>query len=320
MRRFLRDRNPHRNRPGRGLRLSPFFRFLSLGGIHVRDRPAASAASLSWRMTVCAGSTSVGIKRLALLFFLLLAARARAHHIVSEYGIAFVEPSSIAEVDTQAAEFRLGDRSGHWQLVALSLEYAVTPRLSFSGRLPFARIRYDAGSTEYGPGDAEVAAKVGLVATQHGGLLLSAGASFELPTGSEKKGLGAGHFEISPFVTASSAPVNNLVLYGVLADRISTGSAEAPGEAHGSVLAPHSDHELTTRLGAAYVRGPAYLSGGIEYVEVFVPSLAAGPLVLRGEFGILFQSELRLAFGFDAPVAGPHRYGWRGRLGIAWFL
>src|SRR5712692_6152081 len=132
-----------------------------------RACPAASAASLSWRMTVCAGSTSVGIKRLALLFFVLLASRARAHHIVSEYGIAFVEPSSIAEVDTQAAEFRLGDRSGHWQLVALSLEYAVTPRLSFSGRLPFARIRYDAGSTEYGPGDAEVAAKVGLVATQH---------------------------------------------------------------------------------------------------------------------------------------------------------
>jgi hypothetical protein len=172
--------------------------------------------------------------------------------------------------------------------------------------------------------DAEVAAKLGLVATQHGGLLLSAGVSFELPTGSEKKGLGAGHFEISPFVTASSAPVNNLVLYGLLADRISAGShgdpAEAPGEVHGSVLAPHSDHELTTRLGAAYVRGPAYLSGGIEYVEVFVPSLAAGPVVLRGELGILFQSELRLAFGFDAPVASPHRYGWRGRLGIAWFL
>jgi hypothetical protein len=259
-----------------------------------------------------------------LLFFVLLASRAGAHHIVSEYGIAFVEPTSVAEFDIQAAEFRLGDRSGHWQLVALSLEYALTPRLSLSGHLPFGRIRYDGGSTEYGPGDAEVGAKVSLVATQHGGLLLSAGASFELPTGSEVKGLGAGHFEISPFVTASSALVNNLVLYGLLADRISAGShadsVEAPGEVHGSVLAPHSDHELTTRLGAAYVRGPAYLSAGVEYVEVFVPSLAAGPLVLRGELGILFLSELRLALGFDVPAAGPHRYEWRRRLGIAWFF
>jgi hypothetical protein len=286
----------------------------------IPQRRAVGANNWSCRTTSYPGNGFVVAARFGLLFFILIAARARAHHVVSEYGIAFVEPRSVAELDPQAAEFRLGDRSGQWQLVALSLEYAVTPRLSISGRLPFARIRYNGGSTEYGPGDAEVGAKVAIVATQHGGLLLSAGASLELPTGSEAKGLGAGHFELSPFITASSMPIDHLVLYGLVADRISVGTHEesqTQGEVHGSVLAPHSDHELSSRLGAAYVGGPAYLSAGLEYVEVFAPRLAAGPLVARGEIGIVFKPRARVALALDAPFAGPHRYEWRARLGLA---
>jgi hypothetical protein len=266
---------------------------------------------------------------------LVVPIQANAHHLVSEYGIAWTEPVSVLELDLQVAEFQLGDRSGHWVLAALAIEYAFHERFSASLWLPFAWIEYATGSRAVGIGDIELAGKVLIFATPHGEFILSAGAGLELPTGNADNGLGSGHFELSPYVSASSAPANNFVIYGLVSERISFGDANGGGhehpeegdghehsgvDAHGSVLSPHADHELFVRLGAAYVIGPVYFSGGSDVVVVWSGSKPLGPVVLRGEFGWLPRERIRLAAGIDVPVAGEKRFSWRARTGVAWMF
>jgi hypothetical protein len=266
-----------------------------------------------------------------LIFALLLwPAPVSAHHVVSEYGIAWTEPVSLVELDVQTAEFDFGERRGYWAVTALSLEYAFEERLSGSVRLPFAWIAYADHTDAVGVADIEFGSKVRLVATSHGELILSAGAGIELPTGDVDNGLGSGHFELSPYVSASSAPLNTLVLYALAAERIALGTeethAEEPGQLdhdhphEGSVLNPHQKHELFSRLGAAQIFGPVYVSAGCDVVVVWSGGQTLGPVVLRSEFGWLPHERVRLALGGDVNVAGEERFSWRARMGVAWMF
>ncbi|QDG53080.1 hypothetical protein FIV42_20725 [Persicimonas caeni] len=274
------------------------------------------------------------VAALTLLTVLTVPRAAHAHHVVSESGIAFVEPMSVAEVELRAASFDFGRYfRGDYQILTAALEWAATDRFSATARVPVAYIQYDDGRQVIGLSDVELSAKFSLYESDHGGLLVSAGAGTALPTGVEEDGLGAGHVEFSPFVAVSTQPADWLVFYALGAGRFSvfdgddaaddeemvdptTGEQLGP---HGSVLSPHSPQEAFTRLGGALVWGPAYASVGVDHVFVLDGAMD-DTTVLRNELGWARAGEYRLAAGVDLPVAGADRYGWQGRVSVAWMF
>ena len=258
-------------------------------------------------------------------------ALASAHHVVSDYGIAWVEPRGVVEADGQAAAFDFDGRAGTWQQVSTSVEHAFSGRLSAAVRVPMARIRFADGHTVEGLGDLAITGKVRLLSTRHGKRIVSAGVGAEAPTGDADRGLGSGHWELAPVLAFSSAHAHDrLVIFAILTDRIELGEDEAhahpdggqgtEAHAHGSVLAPHGPHELSSRFGAAYVRDRAYVSGGMDLTFAVGDPELDGPAVARMEVGTLAGRRLRLAAGVETTVAGQRRFEWRARLGIAWIL
>ncbi|HEY7817099.1 MAG TPA: hypothetical protein VIG29_02690, partial [Vicinamibacteria bacterium] len=216
-----------------------------------------------------------------------------AHHLLEESGFAWLSPRSFAGLEIETASFDLEMGSGRWTTAAASMEYALSRRWSVSARVPFAHIDYDDGGRATGLGDANLGVRAALLTSDHGSWLLNTGVELELPTGASEEGLGSGGYEASPFISAAIAPRRNLIVEAAMAEGVhlgdgnesqsySTGAAKSSGSRaagpqgheghheaenplHGSVLAPHHEHELLARLSATYsIRGRAYVSGGLN--------------------------------------------------------
>lgn len=260
------------------------------------------------------------MKFLLLLLLVGTPRLAAAHHVISDYGIAPVEPRSFAGLSVELARFERAFDQGTFQLVTPSAELAWGGRFSASAELPLARVEWSGGTTACGLGDLELGVKMSLFASHHGGFLLTWGLGVELPTGDAVQGLGAGHVELAPFLavatTLSLLSGHELVIFGLLSDRAGLTHHEHQGEGL-SVVAPHADNELFARAAAAYVVSSIYLSVGLDAVHI-LDGHGEGPWVARAELGLLFGRRLRVAVGGDTTVRGDPRFEHRGRLGMGW--
>lgn len=260
-----------------------------------------------------------------LALLLLYPVEAHTHHVVSETGIAWAEPVSVVELDTQAASFDLGaQKRGRWQTMALRMQMAPTNWFSLSLRVPFSAIQFEDGRQALGLGDIETALQVRLFASPHGGLIASAGIGAELPTGVEEDQLGSGHVELTPYIIASTQPLKHLILTTVISYRTAiTGETEhqdGPRAATGSVLAPHSPRELSTRLDVAWVEEQSwYASAGVEAIFM-IAQQQPNPLHGRLEIGWLPSTRWRLALGFERHLRGEPRMRWKGKMNLAWLF
>jgi hypothetical protein len=258
------------------------------------------------------------------LVLLLPSAAARAHHVVSDLGIAPVLPASVAGVSVGTASFDVAGMRGRWVAVTPQAEVQLGRYLSLLGTLPLARIDYQGGDSHNGLGDVGLSAKLRLYASDHGGLL-SAGLGVELPTGDDETGLGGGHPELAPFAIASSTLWHGhgleWIAYGLGSLRMALGRHDHlhNGPAGNSMLSPHASRELFGRFMSALVRGQGCLGAGLEGARV----LSGGPpgyLAARGELGTVMGQSLRLFLSVDATVAGEQRFGVRGQAGSAWLF
>jgi hypothetical protein len=242
-----------------------------------------------------------------------------AHHVVSESGIAWVEPMSVAQVDATSARFDLGPTwQGRWWSVAPMVELTPIKRLSVIARVPMVRIDFDDGRAVMGLGDISTSLKVLCWADEHGKLIVSAGLGVELPTGSARDALGSGHLELVPFVAGSSQIARRVILSGILSERLSLGE-ESSG---GSPLAVHEAHELFARVMGTWTSlGPLglYGSAGLDRVVVWSGGVR-GPLTARAELGLVQRQTWRLAWRSELPLAGQRRHKWLTGLNLAlWF-
>lgn len=247
----------------------------------------------------------------------------QAHHVVSESGIAWVEPMSVGQLDVTSARFDLGPTwQGRWWSVAPMMEASVMPRLSLMARVPLVRIDFDDGRSVMGLGDISTSAKFLCWADEHGKLIVSAGLGLELPTGSAQDALGAGHLEVVPFVAASSQPSRRFILSGLVSERVSFGEELSMG---GSPLAVHERHELFTRLMATWTSlTPMGVYGSLGVDNVVIWSAESdeerGPLTARAELGLASRQSWRLALRSELPVMGQRRHQWLMGLNLAmWF-
>lgn len=145
-----------------------------------------------------------------------------------------------------ATGFDLEAGRGRFYTLALRGEVAPLPWLSFGGRAPLHWLHVDGADAVSGPGDLDLALKVRLIAGER--LTLSAGLAAELPTGDEHAGIGSGHLELAPHVSAL-AVFGDLLLHGSAADSVSLGEDD---HEHVNFVSPHADHELRYHLGVAH--------------------------------------------------------------------
>ena len=251
---------------------------------------------------------------------------ARAHHVVSETGLAWAEPVSVVETQWSGGTFDFGQtQRGHWQTLSVRGQWAPTDWVSLALRTPWSMVRFEDGRAALGLGDVETTAQFRLAATPHGGFICSAGVGVEWPTGVAEDQLGGGHVEVAPFVIASSQLSPHLILTGVGSLRASTSPKRPPQDpadraAHGSVLSPHTARESTLRLDLAYVKaGRYYGSVGAQWIHMFAAP-QADPVTLRAEGGWLYSPSVRVALGAQLPVRGESRGSGELRLNVAYMF
>lgn len=258
----------------------------------------------------------------------LSSAATRAHHVVSDSGIAWVEPLTVVEVDARSASFDFGERwRGRWLKLTPSVEAALGRRFSLGLRAPIAVIQFDDGRGVLGLGDVEASAKALLYSSEHGGLIVSAGLGTELPTGVVEDALGSGHVELTPYITASTQPSARWIISGLASDRFAPAlfSDEEEREytepedigPHGSVLSPHSNHELFLRATVTHLFGAnLYWTAGVDHIWVYSQH-QRGESIARTELGWARAREWRVSLGADAPFRGTRRSGPSVRLSWA---
>lgn len=259
-------------------------------------------------------------------------------------------PRSRVALDLEAAEFEvLGD--GYWRQAALTLEHTLFGLASIGARIPLAHIDYADGHDAFGPGDIDVGARVMVFQSYHEDFALILGLGFELPTGNVDDGLGGGHFMVTPSIAASYRMHRSFMLSLVASDHIPTTSGDEPvdtdtpgvttqhtndppplptidpkqepeevSSAHGSVLAPHTNHEMRLMLIGTYLWAPFYTSLAGEVVVMFEENKPLGPLSVQPEIGIRPHNDMRIGFSLAVPVAGQRRLSWHGRLTVEYLF
>ena len=104
-------------------------------------------------------------------------------------------------------EFKLEQskgREGHLTELSAAIEWPVLPRWQIELEVPFVINFPSDAATTGGPGDLEIENKFLLYRSVENRLLVAAGFTTTLPSGSEHKGLG-GELAVEPFVTAAIA-------------------------------------------------------------------------------------------------------------------
>lgn len=242
-----------------------------------------------------------------------LATPAWAHHPVAQTGVSPAEPTSVVEASVEASSFDRGAGfGGSWQVVTLAAQWRALDTLSLRISAPFAQIALDDGRRVIGLGDIEASATYQAWAAAHGLLVASVGLGLECPTGVVSDGLGAGHFELNPFVAASSRLADWLVVEATVVDKLAVGSV-ASGVAiderapDGAVFAPHQPHELGVGVGVSLLATPS-LYASLRLHQILVIQ-GQGPGPTRGgvELGWRWPGRLRLAASVTQHLAGRRR-------------
>jgi hypothetical protein len=254
-------------------------------------------------------------------------------------------PRSSIGLELEGADFAV-QGGGHWRLAALSLEHTLWRIASVSARVPMAHVQLADGHGVFGPGDMDLGARVMAFQSYHEDFAIIVGLSFELPTGRIEDSLGGGHFMATPMAAVSYRMHRSFMLSLLASDHIpldgdddvepptnpeahaqhkddpppgpsqTVTNDEPVDSAHGSVLAPHSDHEMRMMLIATYV-GPtldASIAGSV--VVMFEEDHPLGPLTVEPELGARINDDTRVHFTLAVPVAGQRRLRWHGRLGV----
>lgn len=284
------------------------------------------------------------MRRLLLLGILGTPTAAFAHHPVSDFGIALVKPTPILETTLEVADLEQGRFRGRYQELSLYFEYPVISWLSLAARLPALRVESAGAPARIGMGDPEVVGKASIDVAPHGVLTVAGGLGLGLPLGIGE-GLSSGRFEVTPFLLASSSPLESLSFVAMLRGRIvpgeaqaveSTGSAltgahvrfvpppppasqkETRDELPPAMMVPHADREIGGRLAIAYLVAPAY---ALVSVDLDVPIASDAPIAssARLEVGVRLWEHLRIAARGELPLAGD-RFERKGGVGVAWIF
>jgi hypothetical protein len=253
---------------------------------------------------------------------LLASARAEAHHPMQEHGPGHVVPRTFFGADVEATQFDFEGLKGSYLTFAPRGEYSILERLGIAVRLPLHRLTVDGEDSHQGLGDIDLALKVRALDT--GFLALSAGLGGELPTATQEE-LGSGHPELSPFVSAMFGS-HDLMAHGAcgLNWSLESGEHEHAEEEHHELtfIDPHTDRELVWHVGGMVRVLPALVLNAVLAGNTVLVDEERGDtfVVAAPEATLAFAESYQLSARVQVPVAGEHRYEWRGGISLIYTL
>ena len=212
-----------------------------------------------------------------------------------------------AEVET--ASFRLDGRRGAYASAIGRVEWVPLPLVELRARVPVHTLALEGEeTTRDGLGDSELRLRFHVVAREP--LQISAGWLTQLPTGSNRQGLGGGALQVTPFVNAGFR-ASQTVFYLTLADAV---TVAAPHHTrYADYVDPSSDHELRATLGAIFsfsdrVAASLILTSATELAE---SRRGRSVLAAAAQLGTQPDRRLRLVLTPQVPVKGEHRFEWK---------
>lgn len=279
---------------------------------------------------------------------LTISGSAQAHH-PAPMGPGSAVPVSRAGLQFSAAEFNTWT-GGFWQVASLSLEQAFFDRFSITGRLPIAHVGYSDGYSAFGPGDMDLGTRVLIATTEDGTFGFVGGFAMEMPTGNEDDGLGDGHFMATPMLSLVWRPHVSTQLTFTVSDHVGFGGSDEvvppddpgvtaqhvddphapwsktvhPGDAEdarpsGSVLSPHSEHEMRMRLTGVYDLRYMFFLAASDVVVSWTDEDNLGPVTAIGGVGTQATDRVRVAAEVHAPIVHRDRLRWQALLGVEYF-
>lgn len=251
---------------------------------------------------------------LSLIAAVLAPAIAEAHHPVQDQGVGHAQPRTFAAADVEAAGFELAEQRGDYYTLRLRGEYTLVPYFSVGLAAPFHLLKLQDRSLRSGPGDVDVLARLRVVNAERHAWFMSVGLGVELPTGDTDAGLGAGHVELTPFVSTMKS-LGPLMVHGTLALNASLAHSEAghDHEAEPVFVNPHSSLELVYHAGALYPVSEGLYLNGVAAANTVLEAAERWEtfLVLRPEVGFMPADDWRISMVGHLPVAGERRFDWK---------
>ena len=252
--------------------------------------------------------------------------------------------SNWIRLDLESAHFERELSTGSWRTLSFAGAWAPLDWLALTVNAPLTWLNYretagnstvdllNAGSLsaqrELGPSDMEFGILFRAFRTTDGVFTLLAGLSAELPTGSPDERLGAGHVELlpslelitqlSPSLSLSAQARYTLSLEG---DGHSHSGEETPVAAtHGSLVTPHGEQEVITRLELDWLQDFGYLGAGAEVVYgIHGPEGLTG-VHAHGVVGITLNETVLFTGGITLPFNDSDREEWKMHFGLTFRL
>jgi len=271
------------------------------------------------------------VKRFVLIFVVciptLLGDMAFANHGIHAPGYVPSTPLNSVYTLGRFAQFEVGDERGSWSSLEIGGEYAPFDFLSLTAVMPLVRIMPDTGPSASGFGDATMGIRWQAYRADNANFLLLLGLATEVPSGSQTKRMGSGHFELVPHIEMTVKLADSLMLTGGVLYGISMDSSHDHGEhstdsstPHGSLFAPHAEQELEARLSVLYMAELGFLEGSVIGAYGFHNPNELGPIDLSMRAGLKLGMGTSVILGFSHTIAGEVRTPWQAQIGFAWLM
>jgi len=221
-------------------------------------------------------------------------------------------------VEQEISGFDLAIAKGTRYTIAPRADWGATEALSLRARATYHNLWLSDGTTRSGIGDCELRLKARVVdIDEH--TIVQIGMIETLPTGSAPRGLGNGAMVLSPYVTAGHK-IDRTILYAYLSDAVTLRNEKA--RAYDDFTDPSTNHE--TRNAAGVITGPSSVfqtNLSLNATTILTGSSFGETFLFGSAFFVFAPSDVfRLQLGGALPIAGDHRFEWRGVLDAYVFL
>lgn len=247
------------------------------------------------------------------LLILALSAPTTIAHADALDGASLFPPTSGlrggAEMET--ASFNVAGRRGSFASAVARIEYTPIERLNVRARVPIDTLSLDNEPQEQRSGLADTELRFRLQLLRGDPIRITGGWVFQLPTGSNRDGLGEGAVQVLPFVSGGYRIFESMIVYLTVSDSISFANPNL--QRHPNYVDPGEDHELRVTEGLIYILTKDINASATLTETVILTAEDRGRALVTGslQLGTQPDRKLRLVIAPQFPVAGEQRFSWK---------
>lgn len=278
------------------------------------------------------------MRNLLLMMSLCIALPAFADHGALVGGSNAASLTHSMQVVSTLARYQVGNERGHWNAMVLQGEYAPFEWGALRASLPTVRILPDGEGSAVGVGDASFGLRSTVPPASPNDFRWVLALYGTVPTGSESKRIGSGHYELTPMVEMAAPLPEGFSIVGMVGSKFSLGGNhnheeevshehqelillphDHPASPGGSSLySPHSEKEVEGRIALSGLLDNGYWETGVKAGWGFGETSEMSPLEADIQGGIYLGKGTTFLAGVTQTLSGAVRTPWKINLGLSW--